>query len=295
VRAHLPWRPSWRIVRDPAALCRAGEGVYRGAMHRSATIGPGLVLLVLAACDGPRTSAPSEEPRPDPSVVPSASEVPAQPAPPPIASTPRVAATEGQASTPRSPDRLANPRVPCVFADTTLRAILPDCAGGPEAPEAKRPADLDVKLVAPVGRVPPGASVDLELRYTNLAEAPRTLRLDRNLHVALRTVNPGGTVVDPPAGSPGFLPDPSCLPTTCPTMTTGSVVLAPRGVARVRIPWTAEKKAWPPPARVACCTVGPGPVAGAGPLPPGRYMIKATGPLLSQLTAGETVVDVGEP
>ncbi len=183
---------------------------------------------------------------------------------------------------------------PCVFADVTVRPLLADCSERPAAKDLAQASDVDVKLVGPTSRVAPGASVALELRYTNATSAPLRLRFDRGLHVAIATIDPKGAQIDPPPGSPQIIPDPACTPTTCPTMTEGIVVLAPGGVVRVPIIWVAEKKKWPPPARLPCCTVSPGPIIGAGPLASGKYTVRASGPLFAEVDVAETVIEIAK-
>jgi len=239
---------------------------------------------VVASGQPPVTPAPATS-RPVAPAGASVDEAAAQPAPPEVRSPP--------------PDRRGAEDVPtashapCVFDDITLHAMLSDCPGQPRAAEPRSRGDVGVSLVAADPHVAPGKATVLELRYVNRTAGLLRLRLDRGLHLAVNTVGPAGAQIEPPPGSPRFLPDPSCLPTTCPTMAAGAVVLAPGGVARVPVPWVAERKAWPPPARLPCCTVAPGPIVGAGPLAPGRYKVSVAGPLLTDVAAADVAIDVG--
>ncbi len=187
----------------------------------------------------------------------------------------------------------------CTGADIAdLKAMLEGCeVAMPKSGElpAGMKEKIEITLDAPTTVVAAGGRLEVTLTLKNKhAEAvPLFFSGDPTPRFELEALDAKGRRIDRPAGKPpatkgdGKTRD----------VKAARITLAPGGTARVRLGWDAVKTRWAP--SVPKGWDGHGyPTASAGPLPRGKYTLRAAVPLLGVFERGDLeppkiAVDVG--
>lgn len=188
---------------------------------------------------------------------------------------------------------------PCIGAevdalDTALRGCEVPMPKASELPSVTKDK-LEISLSASKPQVAPGGRLELTLTLRNRQGEPLALVFtgDPSPRVELEALDAKGKRADRPAGKPpASRPDAKGREAKASRFT-----LAPNGVARVHLAWDAVKLRWAPERQKTWEGHGP-PTAPAGPLPRGKYTLRAVVPLLGVFERGDVelpkiVVDVG--
>lgn len=214
---------------------------------------------------------------------------------PPVNEAPSEAEPEA-APAPAPPAALSGP---CTGSDVdALDTALKGCeAPMPRAADVPSTKDkLEISLATSKPGVAPGARLELVLTLRNKSDAalPLFFTGDPAPRFDVEALDASGKRQGRPAGKP---------PVTKGGDAKGREVkasrftLAPGGVARVHLAWDAVKLRWAPERQKTWEGHGP-PTAPSGPLPRGKYTLRALVPLLGVFERGDVelpklVVDVG--
>ena len=163
-----------------------------------------------------------------------------------------------------------------------------------ELPAATRDR-LEISLVASKPQVAPGARLELTLTLRNKQAEPLPLVFtgDPSPRVEVEALDAKGRRADRPAGKP----PPSRTSASGREAKAARFTLGPNGVARVHLAWDAVKLRWAPERQKTWEGRGPA-TAPAGPLPRGKYTLRAVVPLLGVFERGDVelpkvLVEVG--
>jgi hypothetical protein len=155
-------------------------------------------------------------------------------------------------------------------------------------------AKLEIALETQKSSVAAGGHVDVTLTLKNKHGEPLSLFFtgDPSPRFELEALDTKGRRVDRPAGKPPARSDAKTRDAKA-----SRITLLPGGVARMRLGWDAVKTRWA--TSIPKGWEGHGhPTAPAGPLPKGKYTLRAAIPLLGVFERGDVeppklVVDVG--
>lgn len=186
---------------------------------------------------------------------------------------------------------------PCTGSEVDLEATLRACeVAMPKSGElASGMKDkLEIVLAPEKPSIAPGAHVDVVLTLRNRTQEPLPLFFtgDPTPRFELEALDAKGKRVDRPGGRP-----PGRTETKGREAKAAKLTLAAGGVARVRLGWEAVRTRWAPERSKGWDGHGY-PTAPAGPLPRGKYTLRASVPLLGAFERGDlelprATVDVG--
>lgn len=142
---------------------------------------------------------------------------------------------------------------------------------------------LEVRVTSGTPTITPGGRADVTLTLKNKSSEPLPLYFsgDPTPRFELEAVDAKGKRVDLPAGKPPKGPAAAAR-----DVKAARITLGPNGIARVKIPWDAVKSRWAP--EKLKTWEGRGyPRASAGPLAPGKYILRVVIPLVGVFEKGE--------
>jgi hypothetical protein len=151
---------------------------------------------------------------------------------------------------------------------------------------------LELKVTASTPTTTPGGRVDLVLTLRNKSDAPLALYFtgDPSPRFDVEAYDAKGRArVDLPAGKwPGY---PKGFKPEARETKASRITLEKNGTARVKIAWDAVKLKWAP--EKAKTWEGRGyPRTPAGPMPPGKYSLRAVVPLINEVDAPRVEIEV---
>lgn len=203
--------------------------------------------------------------------------------------------SDGGVTSPNSGTPLPGSGGPCAGADLdNLEEVLRQCeATMPRAGEVSALKDkLEVKIAPATARVAPGARVAVEITLRNRTSEPLSLWFtgDPAPRFDLEAVDAKGRRADLPATRwPGY--PKGQKPETRETRA-AKVTLDRNGTAKLHLSWDAVKTKWSP--QSTRTWEGRGyPRVPAGPLPAGKYLLRAVLPLLGDLDVAKVSIEVG--
>lgn len=200
-------------------------------------------------------------------------------------------AAEDKKDTPSAPpgdkESAAKPS-PCAGAEITdLTSVLAQSACEAKGVDAKASPrnlsdSLEVKVALDVRKVAPGGKATVTVSYHNKGskDLPLYFVVDPEPRFEFEVSRPKGGRVDRPAGHEPALPV-AVASAPPPDKLIALVTIAPQGTATASLPWEAVRHRWA--SKDAAKGAAPGhgyPQEAAGPLPPGKYVMRVVTPLI---------------
>lgn len=184
------------------------------------------------------------------------------------------------------PEAEAKKAVSCRGTDLDLLATLIQsaCEVPNPKPDAKllESKGLEITITPPQPHVEPGGTIELTVTYKNTSDddLPLEFALDPEPRFAVETYDASEAKrADMPKGAPPKLPADMQERTT--NTGTARVTLEPKGVAKVKVRWTASKLRWAPEKVKGSVPERGYPKAPAGPLAKGKYVLHIVSPLIN--------------
>jgi hypothetical protein len=194
---------------------------------------------------------------------------------------------DSPSSPPGDKESVAKPS-PCAGAEIAdLTSVLAQSACEAKGVDAKAtPRDLgdslEVKVALDVRKVAPGGKATVTVTYHNKGskDLPLYFVVDPEPRFEFEVSRPKGGRVDRPAGHEPALPG-AVANAPPPDKLIALVTIAPQGTATASLPWEAVRHRWA--SKDAAKGAAPGhgyPQEAAGPLPPGKYVMRVVTPLV---------------
>jgi hypothetical protein len=183
-------------------------------------------------------------------------------------------------------DRKASPCGGAKIADLMAVISQTSCEvpkATPESlPQRDLKASLDIKVTTDAARVPPGARTNITVTFTNkgATDLPLDFVADPEPRFEVEAYTLKGARADKPAGNEPALPS-NVTDQAAPERSIERVTLAPKGTAKLVVPWDAVKYKWASADRAKGALPGQHyPRDAAGPLPKGKYVVHVVMPLV---------------
>jgi hypothetical protein len=141
---------------------------------------------------------------------------------------------------------------------------------------------LEIRVALDPAKVQAGAAASVLLTLKNKGKTPLTLdfAVDPEPRFNFEVRSKKGTRIDQPPGAEPPLP-PNVANATPEERKIARITLAPQGIAKAKLPWTAVKYKWASKERAKGALPGHGyPRDPAGPLPKGKYVLRVVTPMV---------------